>query len=87
MGVCVRDEKENGVFILFWYFCCHLYRPAVVLAAKVKVSDRAGKRIGDKNYIKLTWKKVPKARGYVVYRSQQYSGPVHQSKVNEKKLS
>ena len=43
-------------------------------AAKVK-SPTGLKADYDKNYVKLTWKKVSKAKGYVVYRYSSTAGP------------
>ena len=67
-----KRRKENGGFICFGIFAA-ICIGQPVLAAKVKAPTGL-KADYDKNYIKLTWKKVPKARGYVVYRYSSTAG-------------
>ena len=59
-----RRKKTGFLFVLVFFAAICIGQP--VLAAKVKAPTGL-KADYDKNYIKLTWKKVPKARGYVVF--------------------
>ena len=66
-----RRKKTGFLFVLVFFAAICIGQP--VLAAKVKAPTGL-KADYDKNYIKLTWKKVPKARGYVVYRYSSTAG-------------
>lgn len=65
--------RRCGFFVLL--ILCLGVGQSVFAAKKVTVKKPTGLKVKDydKNYVKLTWNKVSKATGYVVYRYTAYS--------------
>lgn len=70
-GSSYRCELDNDSFACMWG---EIYSKAATLSVKKPSLSKIQVKLASANSVKLTWKKIDKATGYIVYRSSSKYG-------------